>query len=87
MEFLLASAAAVACAAALRWSYRSLKAPFFLHLQAAGFSLACAAASGSIAWPPAEALADLGLAACGIFLLTASWQLRISFRLAGERHD
>jgi hypothetical protein len=85
---LAAVLAAAACPATLRWSYRSLKAPFFLYLLIAGFSLACAAtASCFTAWPPAAALSDLGLASFGTMLAVASRQLLIVFRLAGEGYD
>ncbi len=85
---LAAISTASACLATLRWSYRSLKAPFFLYLQNAGFSLACAAAALFFnTWPPAEALSDLGLASFGAMLVAASWQLLYSFRLAGECRD
>lgn len=88
MQGALCVMAAAACLATLRWSYRSLKAPFFLYLLIAGFSLACAAtASCFTGWPSAEALSDLGLASFGTMLAAASRQLLISFRLAGESYD
>ena len=88
MEGAIAVMAAAACLAILSRSYRSLKAPFFLYLLIAGFSLACAATTSCFtAWPHAEALSDLGLASFGTMLAAASHQLLISFRLAGESHD
>ncbi len=79
---------AAACLAALLWPYRALKAPFFLYLLAAGLPLAIAVAASCLAaWPRAEALADLGLAAFGIALMAASRQLLDSFRLAEEGYD
>ncbi len=86
--FALAILAAAACLAILLRSYRSLKAPFFLYLLIAVFSLACAAtASCFTACLPAEALSDLGLASFGTMLAAASHQLLISFKLAGESYD
>jgi hypothetical protein len=88
MESAISVMAAFACIATLIRSYGSLKAPFFLYLLAAGFSLACATAVSCRAiWPPAEALTDMGLAAFGIILTAASHQLLTSFRQAGESHD
>jgi len=76
---------AAACLAILWRSYRSLKAPFFLYLLFAGFSLAFVATASC--FTALEALSDLGLASFGIMLAAASHQLLISFRLAGEGHD
>ncbi len=84
----LASISATICLAVLWLSYRTFKSPFFLYLLFAGLSLALAAAASCFnAWPPAEALLDLGLASFGIVLAAASHQLLISFRLAGESRD
>ncbi len=80
--------AAAACIVSLWLQYRSLKAPLFLHLLIAGLLLACAAVASCFnAWLPAQALADLGLAAFGIVLAAASHVLLVSFRLAGGGHD
>lgn len=85
---LAAISTAAACLATFRWSYRSFKAPFFLYLRIAIFSLACAAAALYFnAWLPAGALSDLGLASFGAMLAAASRQLLYSFRLAGECYD
>jgi predicted P-loop ATPase/GTPase len=79
---------AAACLVVLWLSYRSFKTPFFLYLLSAGLSLVgTAAVSCFNAWPPAEALADLGMASFGIVLAAAAHHLLISFRLAGEGHD
>lgn len=79
---------AAACAATLRLSYRTLKAPFFLYLLIGGFSLAIAAAASCFkAWPSADALSDMGLAASGMLLAAAASQLFESFRLAGGDYD
>jgi hypothetical protein len=86
--FVLAILAAAACLAVLWRSCGPLKAPFFLYLLIAGFSLACAAAASCFtAWAPAEALSDLGMASFGAMLAAASHQLLISFGQAGESYD
>ncbi len=79
---------ATSCIVSSWLQYRSLKAPFFLHLLIAGLLLACAAVASCLnAWLPAEALLDLGMASFGIVLAAASHLLLISFRLAGGSHD